>query len=203
MKTNLMLFFGGVFLALVGLYRIFPIKLRGPALFPLIVQTLPLGLAFVIALVWTFRIGGLNELEKGFLGSFRVTASFFPVIALLFPLIAFGGVIASHYQSNINAMLMGKSGPIGTLIAAFVVPTTNAVAEPVKMCWENPSFRPLLLYFLNASSLVCWPILFFRILGLTPEIGVKMYLTNWVVAISLLLPFWLWSRLIAPPVISP
>lgn len=194
---NLMMFGGGLAVMLVALYRIAPLKLEGVGLKAFLYQTMPLLVALIIIIVWLFLVGGLASEEKAFKATFSVTASFLPVIFLLFPVMAFAGVLVKYYQTDISRMLTGEFGYPGTLFAAFVVPTTNAAADAVKTFWEDQNLRPMILYFLTAVALVCWPVYFFRVLGLTPEIGWEMYKANCIVAVGISPAFWLWSRAVA------
>lgn len=194
MKTNMALVAVGFVLFTVGIYRLAPISLERKVLTGFLIQSVPLCLALLVVLIWTYKVGGGATLVKGLIGTFRVTSAFLPTIFFLFPVMAFGAVLASHYQAEINHMLEGAWGFAGTLFAAFVVPTANAVAGPIKICWSIPSHRPLILYFLTSAALVCWPVFFFRALGLTWEIGMQMYKVNWIVAVVILPGFWMWSR---------
>jgi hypothetical protein len=197
MKFNMALIVIGLAAFAAGLYRIAPLSLERKALTGFLIQTVPLGVAFLAVIIWTRAVGGGAAMERGFIGTLRITSGYLPTMLFLFPVMAFGAVLAGHYQADIDRMLAGAWGYVGTLFAAFVVPTSNAVAGPIKACWDNPSSRPLLLYFLTSAALVCWPIFFCRTIGLSWDIGLQMYKANWVVAIAIMPGFWMWGRSIA------
>jgi hypothetical protein len=195
--VDLGLFVGGTIIALVGLCRLTPNVLQPKVWQGALLQSTPMILTLIVLVFWTLHKGGATAMMKGVQNSFFSTGVFFPTLALFFPVMAFGGVVASFYGTEITQMLQGKFGFPGTMAASCLVPTINAVIEPIKSAWAQPEMRPILLYYMTAAALICWAILPFRALGLSWEIAGKMYLVNCAVAIGIMPFFWLWSRAVA------
>jgi hypothetical protein len=194
---DLGLFVGGTAIALVGLCRLAPAVLQPKMLWNAFLQSTPMILTLTALIFWTLHKGGPEAVLKGVQGSFFNIGVFFPTLALFFPVMAFGGVVASFYGQEITQMLQGKFGFPGTMAASCLVPTINAVIVPIKTAWAQPEMRPILLYYMTAAALICWAILPFRALGLSWEIAGKMYLVNCAVAVGIMPFFWLWSRAVA------
>lgn len=196
--TNVILFVAFLTGALVMLYRIFPLdfsneKVAGAFKW----QVAPLAVALVIVVIWLFFVEGWAGEDSGIRRTIATSSVFVPVVLLLFPVMGFAGALIKHYDPVMDAMLKGAFGYPGTLFASFVVPTSNSAAEAVVRYWAEPKLRPVILYFLIGSTLVCWPIFFFRMVGLTPEIGKEMYRVSWLVLFGATPFFWWWSRAVA------
>lgn len=188
---------GGLATFCIALYIKSPLNLRlKKEQIDMVLQVGPVLLAFVAVIALLYRVDGTKGLQLGMTASYKTTAKFLPMIVILFPLMAFGGVLCNYYMADIVKMLKGNFGYFGTLGAAFITPTSNAVIVPIKECWLKPELQPIILYFLTTSGLVCWPIFFFRAVGFSMNIVTPMYITNWVVAIAILPGFYLWSKAI-------
>ncbi len=192
MKVNLCLVVGGLLMMGIGAYRSYPLKIGVPfALLnggPFAMLVIFIGMAS-----WA---GGMPYAVRGVQGAVQVTASYLPMMVMLFPLISFGEVVATHYHEPLSKALSGTFGYFGTFAAAFLLPGGNTASGFVKKAWADPLIRPQLLYFLTVSPLVSWNIFLIRQMGLGAGIASAMYKTNFAVALAIAPFFWAWSRMI-------
>ncbi len=212
---NVGMFIAGLMLIIVAVYRIAPIRLdfrlifaKGSNLTPdlkivkkttlgMITQFVPLFLALVLIMWKTYAKGGSNALVDGIGSSFKTTGQFLPTMIVLFPLMAFGTVLAGFYKKEIEEMITGTYGYIGTLFSAFIIPTLNSAVGPIQIHWKNYMLQPIIQYFMTSAALICWPLVLFRALGFDWEIALPMYRTNWIVSIIIMPGFMLWSKAVA------
>ena len=193
MKTNVMLIISGIILTTIGVYRAYPVAIDKKFLW----NTLPITAFFLVLICWAFIAGGTRLVTDGMNKSLITTTSFLPLLIILPLVMGFGISIALNYSNEIRVLLNGKFGMVWGLFVATLSPTSNAFAGFVKEMWIYPELRPKLLYFLTAVPLMSINILIIRQMGLGLEITKAMYKCNVLLAVTLLVPFWIWGRIVA------
>jgi hypothetical protein len=187
---NITMILAGIALVCVGIYREAPVaNFRAFS-----ITNGPIFAILCLLLIWAALIGGRSLAIQSGRVSLQVGGLYAPMLFMLIPIMGLGVVIAGYYQGFILELLHGKFGYLGSLGAAFASPTSVALSKFVESVWTNKAIRPQLLYLLTATPLVSWNILLIRQMGLGWEIALVMYRTNWIVAIGLMIPFWIWSR---------
>ena len=154
----------------------------------------PIFTIFLMLFLWLSLLGGKSYATQCEKITLQMASLYLPMMFMLIPIMGVGMVVSDHYQNEISELLRGKYGYIGSLGAAFASPTSVALSKFVESIWVNKAVRPQLLYLLTATPLVSWNILLIRQMGLGWNIAMVMYKTNWIVAVGLMFPFWIWGK---------
>jgi len=195
MKTqsvvNYALIITGTLLVMIGLFRASPVTVNKSFLW----SNIPPIIALVVMIAMAWYVGGMKAIVAGVEGTTRTTSTFMITLVSLMPLIAFGSVVAHHFEKPIAEALSGKTGFLWTIISAFTAPGGNTFSGIVNKLWaEHRELHPQLLYFMSVVPLVSFTIFVIRRLGLSAEIAITMYKVNWAIALLLAPVFWIYQR---------
>jgi hypothetical protein len=191
MKTTLFLILAGLVLLTAGLYRAFPPKINTQFLW----NNIPSALVLVLMGIALWKINDPQLIKAGTNATLRTSSAFLITLVTLMPLIGFGTVLAHHYQSHLADIVLGPFRYLWVMLSAFGVPGGSAASGPISQMWiSHPESRPVLLYFLSSTPLICFTIYMVRKLGLPEDISWAMYKVNWTLAICQMPCFWIYEK---------
>ncbi len=175
--SNVTLIVVGLITMSIGFYRVAPIKVdrafmwqNGPLVLMLLAGSLLLSKNFSTSLVRDW-VGGTAILGGRFL----------PLMILLSLVMALGSIMTRMYGSEIEGFL-NRHHILTPLVASWFTPTPSSVIPIIESVWSNKISQPYLLYFLQAASLMSFPLFMLRQLGMrNPEIFIKMYLIGCII----------------------
>lgn len=190
-SSNLFLIAIGTIMIMIGVFRTYPISINKQFLW----GNLPPVIVLICMVVITLRVGGMKFVMAGIDGTTKTTSSFLLTLITLMPLVAFGSVVAHHFEHSIAEALRGKAGFFWAIVSAFTAPGGNSLAGIVNRLWVTQrDLHPTLLYFMCVVPLISFTIFIIRKLGLNADIANAMYKTNWIIAITLAPVFWIYQK---------
>jgi hypothetical protein len=182
---NVLLVGLGLIILAVGLFRIFPIQFNRQFW----IMNGILGFMAIVALCFIFPRYRPGLALKGLEIAMISAGKFLPMMVLLVVVMSLGALITMLYLKEIG-QLLDTHPVLGWFIASLCSPTSNSLLPIVEKAWEMNKNRAMVLYYLQASALMSYPLYMLRQTGFSEGsvIPSRMYLEGLIVAL-VMLPF--------------
>jgi hypothetical protein len=180
---NLTLVGVGLLVLSIGLFRIFPIQFNRQFW----VMNGILGGMAVVALCFIIPRNRPGIFLKGIEIAMISAGKFLPMMVLLVTVMSLGALITMLYLKEIS-VLLDKHPVLGWFVASLCSPTSNSLLPIVEKAWEMGKNRAMVLYYLQASALMSYPLYMLRQTGFQEGsvIPSRMYLEGLIVALVML-----------------